>query len=113
MSDIAAAVRTKSKLALRCVAAILIVGGSLSSAHSQSNVTYEYDDLGRLVRSVYGNGGLREYHYDAAGNRRSVFTLVAGAGTSDTVGVTAADGAMIAVYTPSGPIMVTVPTSGS
>ena len=37
-------------------------------------ITYEYDELGRLVKVTYDNGKYVEYVYDAAGNR----TLVSG-----------------------------------
>lgn len=33
------------------------------------NITYTYDDLGRLIKVDYGNGISKEYKYDDAGNR--------------------------------------------
>jgi YD repeat-containing protein len=35
-------------------------------------VTYEYDDLYRLIKATYSDGTVIEYTYDAAGNRLSV-----------------------------------------
>jgi len=37
-------------------------------------VTYEYDDLYRLTKTIYPNGRVIEYTYDKAGNRLSVIT---------------------------------------
>jgi YD repeat-containing protein len=33
------------------------------------NVTYEYDDLYRLIKATYSDGTVIEYFYDTAGNR--------------------------------------------
>ena len=38
--------------------------------------TYEYDDLGRLVRETYDNGAEIVYAYDAVGNRTSRTVVV-------------------------------------
>lgn len=32
-------------------------------------ITYQYDELNRLIRVEYSNGTVIEYNYDAAGNR--------------------------------------------
>ena len=40
-------------------------------------VTHNYDDLNRLIKSDYGNGNVIEYTYDAAGNRTSQKSVTA------------------------------------
>ena len=46
--------------------AVLTISLSVVSA---DEVTYEYDELSRLVRVVYGDGTEMSYDYDEAGNR--------------------------------------------
>jgi len=38
------------------------------------NVTYEYDDLYRLIKATYSDGTVIDYTYDEAGNRLSIIT---------------------------------------
>ena len=41
-----------------------------------SAVTYEYDDLNRLVKATYEDGTVTEYTYDEGGNRLNMGTTV-------------------------------------
>ena len=57
----------------------LFLSGSASvifgccAAHAQSaQVTYTYDDLGRVIEVQYAGGSRLEYDYDAADNRNAV-----------------------------------------
>src|SRR4030043_1784565 len=50
-------------------------------------VTYEYDDLYRLIRATYSDGTVIEYTYDAAGNRLS--TIKAPPAQAPTVQISA------------------------
>jgi YD repeat-containing protein len=43
---------------------------------SSSAVTYEYDDLNRLVKAAYEDGTVTEYTYDEVGNRLNMETTV-------------------------------------
>lgn len=54
---------------LLCVFLFLLVFSNPTYADS-----FEYDDLGRLIKVTYSDGAVREYFYDAAGNRTSVVT---------------------------------------
>ncbi len=54
---------------------VLLVCGMLAA----DTVTYQYDDAGRLVFAVYGNGVTVSYAYDRAGNLLSRSTGTAGA----------------------------------
>jgi YD repeat-containing protein len=61
-----------SKVTLICIIATIIfisfifISFIISFAET---VTYTYDDLGRLIKADYGNGVVKEYKYDDAGNR--------------------------------------------
>ena len=57
------------KRASATVVALLLL--ALAAAWGGADTTYEYDQLGRLVRVNYGNGSHIEYSYDLAGNRTS------------------------------------------
>jgi YD repeat-containing protein len=41
-----------------------------------SAVTYEYDDLNRVVKAIYEDGSVLEYSYDEVGNRLHMETGV-------------------------------------
>ena len=51
------------------LALLVLVGFALPCV--ADTVTYEYDDLYRLIRATYSDGTVIEYTYDAAGNRLS------------------------------------------
>lgn len=44
---------------------------SLTSYSFAGTVTYQYDNLNRLIRAKYSNGTVIAYTYDSAGNRLS------------------------------------------
>jgi YD repeat-containing protein len=44
--------------------------------NSLNAVTFEYDDLNRLVRVTYEDGAVIEYTYDEVGNRLTLETTV-------------------------------------
>ena len=48
---------------------VLTIGGALTA---QSPIRYVYDELGRLVGVIDGNGDAAVYHYDAVGNLLSI-----------------------------------------
>jgi YD repeat-containing protein len=52
----------------RSLALIVVVIGLASNALAQGGVQYVYDDLGRLVGVIDGNGDSATYRYDAVGN---------------------------------------------
>lgn len=39
------------------------------------NVTYQYDNLGRLKKLIFQNGTTYEFFYDSAGNRTSTVII--------------------------------------
>ena len=49
-----------------CVLAVLVM---LLAARAACAVTYQYDNLDRLIKATYQNGTVIEYAYDATGNR--------------------------------------------
>jgi YD repeat-containing protein len=53
------------------VLALVVLVGLVLPCFAET-VTYEYDDLYRLIKATYSDGTIIEYTYDAAGNRRSV-----------------------------------------
>jgi YD repeat-containing protein len=52
---------------LRATSTALLLVASIGSA--QATVSYQYDDLGRVISITYDNGTRVLYSYDAAGNR--------------------------------------------
>lgn len=58
-----------------------------ATAHAE-NVTYEYDELGRLIRVTYANGTIVAYTYDAAGNRQVVAQNLPGSAFTATLPIT-------------------------
>lgn len=52
------------------IAAFLLA--AVASADPPANVTYEYDDAGRLKTGTFSNGRVLQYQYDAAGNRTTM-----------------------------------------
>jgi YD repeat-containing protein len=59
---------TLKKLSLIIIPLVLLVFALPCLADT---VTYEYDDLHRLIKAIYSDGTIIEYTYDAAGNRLS------------------------------------------
>lgn len=55
-----------------CGAFAFLFGLSAVSSAQTPDVTYEYDELGRLKKVEYGSGKGAAYFYDAAGNRQAV-----------------------------------------
>lgn len=53
----------------RCRRSLPLLVGLLAGASHAT--TYQYDDLGRLVRETYDSGVEVTYTYDAVGNRTS------------------------------------------
>ena len=52
---------------------VLAAAISVGAAHAQSaQVTYTYDDLGRVTEVQYPDGSRLAYDYDAADNRNAV-----------------------------------------
>ena len=54
--------------AFRIVATALTLAVLTLTLHGQSPVRYVYDELGRLVAVIDGNGDTAVYAYDAVGN---------------------------------------------
>ncbi len=52
------------------VLVVLVLFGLVVPCFAES-ITYEYDDLYRLIKATYSDGTVIEYLYDAAGNRHS------------------------------------------
>ena len=52
----------------------LIVGVTLAFLNGQAALatTYEYDELGRVIKVTHDDGSVVQYQYDAAGNRTVV-----------------------------------------
>ena len=48
---------------------------SIIPCASAGNITYSYDDAGRLIKADYGQGKTIEYTYDAAGNVTSIVSV--------------------------------------
>ena len=55
-------------LIVLCLLALLVTPSSA--------VTYEYDNLNRLVKATYEDGTVTEYTYDEGGNRLNMGTTV-------------------------------------
>lgn len=45
---------------------------TLSVMAASTSVTYQYDNAGRLINTLYGDGGKTRYSLDAAGNRKTI-----------------------------------------
>ena len=58
--------------AFRIVATALTLAVLTLTLHGQSPVRYVYDELGRLVAVIDGNGDTAVYAYDAVGNLLSI-----------------------------------------
>jgi len=71
---------------LSLVLALVVLVGLVLPCFAET-VTYEYDDLYRLIRATYSDGTVIEYTYDAAGNRLS--TIKAPPGQALTVVISA------------------------
>jgi YD repeat-containing protein len=56
---------------LSFVLALVVLVGLALPCFAET-VTYQYDDLYRLIKATYSDGTVIEYIYDAAGNRQSV-----------------------------------------
>ena len=59
---------------LSLVLTLLVLVGLALPCFADS-ISYEYDDLYRLIRATYSDGTVIEYTYDAAGNRQSVIKI--------------------------------------
>ena len=44
----------------------------VSSAETNQSVTYQYDNLGRVLKAIYPDGSIADYTYDKNGNIKSV-----------------------------------------
>jgi YD repeat-containing protein len=60
---------------LSLVLALVVVMVGLVLPCFAAIVTYQYDDLYRLIKATYSDGTVIEYTYDAAGNRQSVIKI--------------------------------------
>jgi YD repeat-containing protein len=60
---------------LSFVLALVVVMVGLVLPCFAAIVTYQYDDLYRLIKATYSDGTVIEYTYDAAGNRHSVIKI--------------------------------------
>jgi YD repeat-containing protein len=78
------------RLSLVLVALLVLVGLVLPCF--AETVTYQYDDLYRLIKATYSDGTVIEYTYDAAGNRLS--TIKAPPGQALTVAISADPGSI-------------------
>jgi YD repeat-containing protein len=47
---------------------------ALSSRSALADVSYVYDDLGRVVQATHSDGAVTVYQYDANGNIRAIKT---------------------------------------
>ena len=66
-------------------AAVLLVSPALASA---DQARYIYDDLGRLVQVIDGQGNVATYNYDAVGNLLSITRNTGGVGAPTITGFT-------------------------
>jgi YD repeat-containing protein len=71
---------------LSLLLALVVLVGLVLPCFAES-ITYEYDDLYRLIKATYSDGTVIEYSYDAAGNRLS--TIKAPPGQALTVAISA------------------------
>ena len=55
-----------------CATCMFLCNFPATALAQAPDVTYEYDDLGRLKKVEYGDGKGAAYFYDAAGNRQAV-----------------------------------------
>jgi YD repeat-containing protein len=60
------------------VAAALFLGTCIAFAET---ISYEYDAMGRLTKTTYGNGTVVTYSYDTVGNRLKKTTVLGTGGT--------------------------------
>ncbi len=67
---------------LSLVLALVVVLAGLVLPCFAETVTYQYDDLYRLIKATYSDGTVIEYTYDAAGNRQSVIKAPPGSAPS-------------------------------
>ena len=72
------------KITFKPLSTLLLVmvglGLLISNALAQHKVEYQYDELGRLVKSEATNQSKQSYVYDAAGNR--ITQITSGSGSS-------------------------------
>jgi YD repeat-containing protein len=61
---------------LSLVLALVVVMAGIVLPCFAETVTYQYDDLYRLIKATYSDGTIIEYTYDAAGNRHSVIKIL-------------------------------------
>ena len=66
-------------LAMLCCVRLITLAGLCTSLFADQ-AQYIYDDLGRLVQVIDGQGNVATYNYDAVGNLRSITRGTGGVG---------------------------------
>jgi YD repeat-containing protein len=68
--------------------ALLLCAVALTPAMAADQAQYVYDDLGRLVQVIDGQGNVATYNYDAVGNLLSITRNTGGVGAPTVTALT-------------------------
>ena len=73
---------------VRVAGVLMLCATAVLSSVSADQATYIYDDLGRLVQVIDGQGNVATYNYDAVGNLLSITRNTGGVGAPTITGFT-------------------------